>query len=378
MKVFEIPMLVMSLFGLGLLSGIDAPPARADFTFGERVNLKSVIPVIDTTYGNIECFSYDGLEVYTCVLLKNRPGEDADWDLCVQKRVSTDAAWGPPQNLGPTVNSPKEDSAASISADGLVLYFSSNRAGGYGSFDIYMTTRASKTDPWGPPTNLGPTVNSSAADNASWISPDGLELYFASWRAGGYGDGDIYVAKRATVNDTWGKPVNLGPLVNSAYGETQLFLSADRLLLFFNDNWLASPRPGGYTSTDIWMTRRASLSDPWEMPVNLGSRLNRPVWNYAPCISADGRTFYYHTALTLEASTWDSWQVPILPVVDFNADGKVDLVDLVMLIDDWGTNKTLCDIGPMPWGDGKVDIEDLKVFMTYWEKENPPKPKDAQ
>jgi len=373
MRVFEIPMLAMSLFGLGFLSGIGAPPAHADFTFGERVNLKSVLPVIDTMSGNIECLSYDGLEVYTCVLRQSRPGEDAaDWDLCVQKRVSTDAAWGPPQNLGPAVNSPKEDSAASISADGLVLYFSSNRAGGSGSFDIYMTTRASKTDPWGPPTNLGPTVNSSAADNGCRISADGLELYFASWRAGGYGDGDIYVARRATVNDPWGKPVNLGPTVNSAYGETQLFLSADRLLLFFNDNWLASPRPGGFSSTDIWMTRRASLSDPWEMPVNLGSRLNKPVWNYAPRISADGRTFYYHTALTLDPSTWDCWQVPILPIVDFNADGKVDLVDLVMLIDNWGTNKTLCDIGPMPWGDGQVDIEDLKVFMTYYEKANPP------
>jgi len=43
-----------------------------------------------------------------------------------------------------------------------------------------------------------------------------------------------------------------------------------------------------------------------------------------------------------------------------------------MLIDNCGTNDTLCDIGPMPWGDGKVDIEDLKVFMTYYEKENPP------
>jgi len=64
--------------------------------------------------------------------------------------------------------------------------------------------------------------------------------------------------------------------------------------------------------------------------------------------------------------------VLILPIVDFNTDKKVDLVDLVMLIDDWGTNKTHCDIGPMPWDDGKVDIEDLKVFMAYYEKANPP------
>jgi hypothetical protein len=93
MKVLEIPMFVASLFGFGLLSAVDVSPAHADFTFGERADLKSVTPVIDTTGGNIECFSYDGLEVYTSILLQNRPGEaNADWDLCVQKRVSTDVA----------------------------------------------------------------------------------------------------------------------------------------------------------------------------------------------------------------------------------------------------------------------------------------------
>jgi len=373
MKSFQMPMLSMSLLGLCLLSGLDAPPARADFTFGERVNLKSVVPVIDTMDGNIECFSYDGLEVYTGILLKNRPGEtNADWDLCVQKRASIDAPWGPRQNLGSAVNSGKEDGFASISADGLVLYFSSNRAGGYGAFDIYVTTRASKSDPWGLPTNLGPTVNSSAGDEASRISADGLELYFASWRAGGYGDADIYVARRATVNDPWGEPVNLGPTVNSAYGETYLFLSPDSLLLFFADNWLASPRPGGYSSQDIWITKRASLSDPWEMPINLGSRLNESVWNYAPRLSADGRTFYYHTASTLDPSTWDAWQVPIIPICDFNVDGIVDAADVCIMIEHWYTDEPLCDIGPMPWGDGIVDVQDLIVLSEHLFEEIPP------
>jgi len=61
MKVFEIPMLVMSLVGLGLLSGFDAPVAHADFTFGEPVNLKSVIPVLDPAYDQIDCLSSEGL-----------------------------------------------------------------------------------------------------------------------------------------------------------------------------------------------------------------------------------------------------------------------------------------------------------------------------
>jgi hypothetical protein len=91
-------------------------------------------------------------------------------------------------------------------------------------------------------------------------------------------------------------------------------------------------------------------------------------------------------AISLAALYFDRWdgstftqrKAPILPIVDFNGDKKVDLVDLVMLINDWGKNKSVCDIGPLPWGDGKVDIEDLKVFMTYYEKANPPKSNDGK
>lgn len=66
----------------------------------------------------------------------------------------------------------------------------------------------------------------------------------------------------------------------------------------------------------------------------------------------------------------DLLQVAVEPVVDFSGDGITDLVDLVMLVDNWGTDDTLYDIGPMPWGDGVVDVEDMKVFITHWEQEN--------
>jgi hypothetical protein len=116
------------------------------------------------------------------------------------------------------------------------------------------------------------------------------------------------------------------------------------------------------------MARRASLSVPWQAAVNLGPMVNSPACEAVPRISPDGHTFYFWS----DEAGGTNWQAPIIPIVDFNGDGKVNLVDLVMLIDNWGTNKTLCDIGPMPWGDGKVDIEDLKVFTAEWEKENPP------
>jgi len=91
-----------------------------------------------------------------------------------------------------------------------------------------------------------------------------------------------------------------------------------------------------------------------------------------PKVSFDGSALYFYSLRSDGAGQGDIWQTPVLPTVDFNADRKVDLTDLVMLIQNWGTNDPRYDIGPLPWGDGKVDIEDLKVFMTYYEKANPP------
>jgi len=71
--------------------------------------------------------------------------------------------------------------------------------------------------------------------------------------------------------------------------------------------------------------------------------------------------------------TWgDIYQARVIPIVDFNGDGNIDTDDLLILIDNWGINEPLCDIGPTPFGDGIVDFKDLEVFMSYWEKENIP------
>ena len=72
---------------------------------------------------------------------------------------------------------------------------------------------------FGIPTNLGPTINSSYGEAVSSISADGLMLYFASDRSDGYGGADIWVTKRQTIVDDWGAPENLGPLVNTSQDE---------------------------------------------------------------------------------------------------------------------------------------------------------------
>ena len=132
--------------------------------------------------------------------------------------AKADFTFGTPTNLGPTVNTSAFDGVPSISADGLELYFSSGRPGGYGSLDIWVTTRPTKDDPWGTPVNLGSTVNSGYDDPTPSISTDGLTLYFSSNRPG-EGGYDLWLTTRATKQDPWGEPVNLGPTVNSSAQE---------------------------------------------------------------------------------------------------------------------------------------------------------------
>jgi hypothetical protein len=362
MKLFEIPMFVASLLGFGLLSGLDAPPAYADFTFGEPEKVSGL------RYNEwIDCISYDGLEMYT-----EGPGGPAGdqyyWDLWVHKRASKDEDWGPPENLGPLINSVDyEECGASISSDGLTLYFVSwSRPDGYGGADIYTTTRATRNDPWGPAVNLGPAINSSDYDQTVCISADDLELYFGSKRSDAYGDGtyDIYVARRVTPNDPWGAAVNLGPQVNTPYGECYVSLSPDGLLLLFSE-WNTSTinaRPGGYGNADLWMTRRASIDAPWQTPVNLGPLINGPTRDFFPRISSEGHTLYFRS---IDREGRGNFQVPIILILDFNGDGKVDIADVAIMLEHWHTDYSLCDIGPFPWGDGFVDAQDLIVLAQH-------------
>jgi len=352
------------LFGVVAAMVLSGGSASADFTFGEPVRVASGLTGMDF----IACLSYDELEMY---IASTRAGGQGLVDLWVLKRASVDDDWGPPQNLGPAVNSPSYEFLASISADGLTLYFDSDRP--YEDairLNIYMTTRATKNDPWGPAVKMGPEINGPGnVSEVPWISPDGLELYFDSWRSGGYGALDLYVARRATVNDPWGNAVNLGPVVNSPYDEEWPSLSPDGLLLLFSGMWIepSSPRPGGYGSSDLWMTRRASLSDPWQPPVNLGSKVNKPSNDAVPRISPDGRTLYFVVSST------EAWQAPIIPIVDFNGDGIVDSADVCIMVDHWGTDEPMCDIGPMPWGDGIVDVQDLIILAEHlFEEVNDP------
>jgi len=345
---------------LVLALGLTAESANADFTFGTPTNLGPPVNTSSSDQG--PSISADSLELY---FTSNRPGGYGADDIWVARRPTIDDDWGTPVNLGPTVNSSADDWSTSISADGLSLYFGSTRPGGSGFYDLWVTTRATLDDPWREPVNLGPTVNSSAAEVGLNISADGLSLYFGSNRSGGQGMLDLWVTTRETTNDDWGPPVNLGPTVNSSASDGFPSISTDGLTLFFSDCHLGTSRPGGYGGTDIWMTTRATKSDPWGETVNLGPTINSSSGEDTPSLSADGSTLYFNSNRSGGSGTWDLWQTPIVPVVDFNGDGIVDAADMCIIVDHWGEDYFLFDIGPTPFGDGIVDVKDLIVLSEY-------------
>jgi len=117
--------------------------------------------------------------------------------------AKADFTFGEPTNLDVTVNSSADDMHPTISADGLSLFFHSRRAGGSGAADLWVTERPAVSAPWGIPENLGGLVNSSAEDLAPSISSDGLSLFFHSNRSGGRGSLDLWVSTRATPEDVW-------------------------------------------------------------------------------------------------------------------------------------------------------------------------------
>jgi hypothetical protein len=118
------------------------------------------------------------------------------------------------------------------------------------------------------------------------------------------------------------------------------------------------------------MSVRSTTEDQWGPTVQLGPEVNGHGWVIEPEISPDGSTLYFDSGAR-EGFSERFWQVSIKPTVDFNSDGIVNADDMCIMVDHWGTDNSLCDIGPMPWGDGVVDVQDLIVLAEHLFEEFP-------
>ena len=216
--------------------------------WSEPVHLGATVNSGAQDYG--PSISADELTLY---FRSTRVGGRGEGDIWVSTRSSTDAPWPVAVNAGPGINTSSDECMPFISSDGLELYFGSRRGGGRGQDDLYVATRPTTSDPWSDPVNLGSAVNSGAVDACPSISPDGLTLFFNSTRSGGFGNYDLYVTTRPSTEEPWSAAVNLGETINTVDDEMTPSFWADGSVIYFS-SW-AEARPGSLGGADLWQAR---------------------------------------------------------------------------------------------------------------------------
>ena len=236
--------------------------------------------------------SKDGLTMY---FVSNRPGGFGAADIWISHRASVDAPWEEPQNAGPSINTSCIEGGPLLTIDGHQLFFSRNNCpDGFGGNDLYVARRHNKRDDsgWAPAVNLGPTINTAAVEfGPAYFEDEGtgvITLYFHSTRPGSAGGTDIY-ASTLQPDGGWGEPQLVAEL-SSAFNDQAPSIRRDGLEIF-----LTSDRPGslGGEGLDIFVSTRSSTSEPWSEPVSLGPVVNSVYSEIRPMVSFDATTLYF-------------------------------------------------------------------------------------
>ena len=167
--------------------------------------------------------------------------------------------WSVPLKLNENINSKYWEPSAFISADGNTLYFTSNRPGGYGGRDLYTSKRSPKGD-WAEAVNMGPNINTPFDEDAPFIHPDGVTLSFSSNGHNTMGGFDIFTSL-LSEEGIWSETVNAGYPINTPDDDIYYVTSPDGLKAYFT-----SFREGGIGEKDIYM---ASYLGRKETPLTL-------------------------------------------------------------------------------------------------------------
>jgi outer membrane protein OmpA-like peptidoglycan-associated protein len=277
------------------------------------------------------------------------------------------------RSLGAAINSPGNDIKPSLTADGTRLYFASDREGGRGELDIYVSKYANRA--WQPAQNLGEKINTKDHETLNSISFDGTEIFLYGGFPGHLGNGDNYYFEKT---DRGWSPIQHIPFpVNSNAWDSDAFLTADgKALLFVTD------RLGGIGKTvakgkkfhggeggnsDIWVSIRRGKQ--WLPPMNLGEKINTPYCERSPFLHPDGKTLYFcsdgHAGIgkldvfktvRLREDSWTEWSEPVNLGKDINTSE-----------DDWGYKVSVdgksayFSSADLPGGMGLNDIYEVSL-----------------
>jgi outer membrane protein OmpA-like peptidoglycan-associated protein len=216
---------------------------------GEWQQAENIGPVVNTKYHDSNFgFSPDGKTLYIY-------SDEGNGDVYYTNNLSEDT-WSEPIALNDNINSSGySEKSVSQSADGNTLFFSSNRPGGNGGFDIYYSTKNRK-DEWGPSKNLGKVINTEGDEDGSFIQYDGKTLYFSSTSHNGMGGFDIFKSEYDSASNEWSNPENLGYPLNSPDDDVYLVMTKDG-----KTGYYSTVREEGMGYTDIYRVKIGGSED---------------------------------------------------------------------------------------------------------------------
>lgn len=232
---------------------------------------------------------YPSLTLDTETLFFTRRVNNQDEDL-YYAHPDTCGGWYTAKNIGAPLNTPEQESAQTISADGHYMFFTrcgvqSENGWDQGDCDLFMAYRPSADSPWSVPQSFGATINTPDYEGMPCLSPDNKELYFVSNRKGGIGGLDIWVSK--FEEGLWQAPRNLGPNVNTPDNETAPFIFVDNSTLYFSSNGRE-----GMGGSDLYIARKTDDTS-FGPAANLGYPINSTANERSVCVSSDGKTIFF-------------------------------------------------------------------------------------
>ena len=188
------------------------------------------------------------------------------------------------------------DGSPFITQGGERVYFFSERSGGAGNRDLWVSAREAGTSAFSEPKVLA-VVNSPQADLLPWLSADELTLLFVSGRPGGRGASDVWRSTRTSLGDAFGQPVN-SPDLSSDQNEGRVVLSGDELTAIFSTD-----RGGGRGGPDIWMATRPDSGRPFSSVRNLW-QLNSAANDQDVALSSDGTELFFASSRRGPSELW--------------------------------------------------------------------------
>ncbi len=264
------------------------------------------------------------------------------------------------------INTLDWDSQPAITCDGTKLFFASNRPDGYGGSDIWMSELDEETGEWKVAHNLGPVINTAKDEESPYIANDGLTIYFSSDGHPGFGNGDLFISR--FVNGKWTKPENLGYPINSAGKELGIFIQNDD-----QTTWIASERLGTHGGLDIYsftMPSEFAPSKTVPVAVHVLDKIENKGVTAKVIISNNGNRFVRYTDVNgdlefcLPGNQGYSFQVsnqdydPLVEAAYVDADKNVSLQTINLYL-------TPYDILPEPIAFNEIRKKKIEIYFDF-------------